>query len=113
MVNSRQSTVDIALAKEAMSGILSGCILGTVVSPIAYKVLGISYHVAVVLFFTMPLVATIASTLGAMIPFACVLVGLDPSVIAAPAMTSIVDVTGLMAYFMIANYIFKIYGLEL
>ena len=99
--------------KEAMSGIFSGLILGIVVSPIAYQVLGISFHVAVVLFFTMPLVATIASTLGAMIPFACVFVNLDPSVIAAPAMTSIVDVLGLMSYFMIANYIFKLVGVEL
>jgi cation transporter-like permease len=101
------------VVKEAMGGILSGVILGSCVSPIAYKILGISFPVAVVLFFTMPLMSTIAATLGAMIPFFCVWVGLDPSVIAAPAMTSIVDVTGLMAYFMIANYIFKLYGLEL
>jgi Mg/Co/Ni transporter MgtE len=48
-----------------------------------------------------------------LIPFVCVLLGLDPSVIAGPAMTSIVDVTGLMSYFLIANQIFKLYGLEL
>jgi Mg/Co/Ni transporter MgtE len=99
--------------KEAMSGVLSGCILGSVVGPIAFKVLGVSFHVAVVLFFTMPLVSTIAGTLGAAIPFVCVLFGLDPSVIAAPAMTSSVDVIGLMSYFLIADYIFKLYGLEL
>ncbi len=99
--------------KECMAGILSGSILGGIVAPVAYKVLGVSFHVAVVLFFTLPLVSMIASTLGAIIPFVCVLVGLDPSVIAAPAMTSLVDVAGLMGYFMIANYIFKLYGLEL
>lgn len=101
------------IIKEAMSGVLSGVILGSIVSPIAYKLLGISFHVAVVLFFTMPLVSTVAGTLGSTIPFVCVLFGLDPSVIAAPAMTSIVDVTGLMSYFLIANQIFKYYGLEL
>ena len=101
------------ILKEGMSGILSGCILGLIVSPIAYKVMGISYHVTTVLFCTMPLVSTVASTLGATIPFICVLFRLDPSVIAAPAMTSIVDVTGLMSYFLIANQIFKMYGLEL
>ena len=99
--------------KEGMSGILSGVILGLIVSPIAYKVMGISYHVTTVLFLTMPLISTVAATLGATIPFICVLVGLDPSVIAAPAMTSIVDVSGLMSYFLIANQIFKMYGLEL
>ncbi|KAL3909662.1 MAG: hypothetical protein SGARI_002490, partial [Bacillariaceae sp.] len=65
--------------KEGMAGVLSGAILGALVSPIAYKLLGVSFHVAVVLFFTLPLVSMIASTLGSMIPFACVLMGLDPS----------------------------------
>lgn len=101
------------IAKEAMAGVMSGLMLGSVVSPIAYKLLGVSHHVATVLFFTMPLVSTIASTLGSFIPFACIFLGLDPSVIAAPAMTSFVDVCGLMSYFMIANYIFKFFGLEL
>jgi cation transporter-like permease len=99
--------------KEAMAGVMSGLILGALVSPVAFKVMGVSFHVALVLFFTLPLVSMVASTLGSLIPFACVLLGLDPSVIAAPAMTSIVDVTGLMSYFLIANQIFKFYGLEL
>ena len=38
---------------------------------------------------------------------------LDPSVIAAPAMTSFVDVAGLMSYFLIANQVFKLFGIEL
>lgn len=99
--------------KESLAGILSGSILGACVAPIAYKGLGVSFHVAIVLFFTLPMVSMIASTLGAIIPFVCVFVKLDPSVIAAPAMTSLVDVAGLMGYFMIANYIFRIFGLEL
>jgi cation transporter-like permease len=98
--------------KETLSGILSGCILGMIVSPIVYKVMGISFHVTTVLFFTMPLLSTIAATLGAVIPFICIFFGLDPSVIAAPAMTSIVDVCGLLSYFLIANKIFKMYGLD-
>ena len=101
------------VAKEAMGGFMSGIILGAVVSPVAYKILGVSYPVATVLFCTMPLVSTIAATLGSLIPFLCIFVGLDPSVIAAPAMTSFVDVCGLMSYFMIANYIFTLHGLEL
>jgi len=39
--------------------------------------------------------------------------GLEPSVIAGPAMTSFVDVAGLMGYFLIAQQVFKIYGVEL
>jgi len=101
------------IVKEALGGLLSGTILSCIVSPVCYGVLGLSFHVAVVLFFTLPLVSMIAATLGSTIPFLCVMIGLDPSVIASPAMTSIVDITGLMSYFMIANYIFRLYGLEL
>ena len=101
------------IMKEALTGVMSGIILGSVVSPIAHYVMGISLHVATVLFFTMPLVSTVAATLGSAIPFICVFLGLDPSVIAAPAMTSFVDVSGLMSYFLIANYIFGLFGLEL
>lgn len=99
--------------KEAAAGLLSGGILGVAVAPIAHYAMGVSFHVALVLCFTLPLVSMIASSLGSFIPFACVFMGLDPSVIAAPAMTSLVDVSGLMSYFMIANYIFKAFGLEL
>lgn len=101
------------IAKEAMSGMMAGTILGLCVGPIAHKAMGISLHVSTVVLCTLPLVSTIAATLGSAIPFACVLLGLDPSVIAAPAMTSFVDVSGLMSYFLIANQVFKLYGLEL
>jgi len=100
------------IMKEALAGVLSGCILGLVVGPVAHKVMGISYHVTMVLFLTMPLLSTIASTLGAIIPFVCVWFGLDASVIAAPAMTSIVDVTGLLAYFVIAQQVFRLFEVE-
>lgn len=101
------------VAKEAMSGLMVGCILGTCVATIAHYLMGISSAVAVVIFATLPLVSTIAATLGSTIPFACVAVGLDPSVIAAPAMTSFVDVTGLLSYFLLANKVFELFGLEL
>ena len=101
------------ISKEALSGLMVGTILGLVVGPISHFGMGISSHVACVLTCTLPLVSTIASTLGSSIPFACTAFGLDPSVIAAPAMTSFVDVSGLMSYFLIANQIFKLFGLEL
>jgi Mg/Co/Ni transporter MgtE len=101
------------IIKEAMSGLIVGCILGMCLGPIVHYGMGISEHVATVLCCTLPLVSTIAATLGSAIPFAAVALGLDPSVIAAPAMTSFVDVSGLMAYFLIANQIFRLFGLEL
>ena len=101
------------IGKEAMSGMMVGIILGAAVGPVAHFGMGISSHVSCVIACTLPLVSTIASTLGSVIPFACLALGLNPSVIAAPAMTSFVDVSGLMSYFLIANQIFNIFGIEL
>jgi cation transporter-like permease len=101
------------IRKEAMSGMLVGMLLGSFVGCMAYFVGGISSHVSVVVCCTLPLLSTIAATLASSIPFGCKLIGLDPAIIAAPAMTTFVDVTGLMSYFLIANRIFAWYGLEL
>ncbi|CAB9507429.1 Divalent cation transporter [Seminavis robusta] len=101
------------VAKEALAGALGGILLSMGVAPTVHYVMGISYHVSVVIFLTLPLVSTIAATLGSAIPFACVAMGLDPSVIAAPAMTSFVDVAGLMAYFLIAQKVFALFGIEM
>jgi cation transporter-like permease len=101
------------IAKEAMSGAMVGIILSSMMAPTAHYVMGVSRHVATVVFFTLPWVSTIAATLGSTIPFVCVALGLDPSVIAAPAMTSFVDVSGLMSYFLIANKVFSVFGIEL
>jgi len=101
------------VAKEAASGLAMGCVLGVMVSVVARTIMGISLHVSAVVMLTVPLVSTIAATLASMLPFACIKVGLDPTVIAAPAMTSFVDVTGLLSYFLIANRVFHLFGLEL
>lgn len=101
------------IAKEAFAGLSMGILLGSAVAPVAHYGLGISPHVSTVIWCTLPLVSTIAATLGSAIPFACVALGLNPSVIAAPAMTSLVDVSGLMSYFLIANRIFGMFGIKL
>jgi len=107
------SDAPTVIRKEAMAGVLSGVMLSLAVAPVAHFIMGISLHVSTVLLLSLPVVSTIASTLGSAIPFFCVFIGLDPSVIAAPAMTSFVDVTGLMSYFVIANHVFAMFGLEL
>ena len=99
--------------KEAMSGLVMGIILGSLIGPISHYVMGISVHVSTVVSVTFPLLSTIAAFLGSILPFVCVILGLDPAVIAAPAMTSFVDVTGLLCYFLLANKIFKLFGMEL
>lgn len=111
-VITRQDAIKV-VGKEAASGLVMGFTLGALVGPISHYVMGISSHVATVVSVTFPLLSTIAAFLGSSLPFVCVILGLDPAVIAAPAMTSFVDVTGLLCYFLIANQIFRLFGLEL
>lgn len=101
------------ILKESLSGILIGLILSVMVAPTVHYGMGISLHVTTVIFFTVQIISVIAATLGSSIPFACAAMGLDPTVIAAPAMTSFVDIMGLMAYFLIAQRIFTWFGIEL
>jgi Mg/Co/Ni transporter MgtE len=101
------------IGKEALSGLTMGMFLGVSLGIVSHYIMGISLHVSTVIFCTLPLISAIAATLGSAIPFLCIALGLDASVIAAPAMTSFVDVTGLLAYFLIANQIFALFGVEL
>ena len=101
------------ILKEACSGLTVGIFLGTVLALVSHFIMGISIHVSTCLCCPLPLVSLIASTLGASIPFLCLMLNLEPSVIAAPAMTSFVDVAGLLSYFLIANQVFHWFGLEL
>ena len=101
------------ITKEALSGLVMGLMLGAIVGPISHYVMGISQHVSTVVSVTFPLLSTIAAFLGSSLPFVGVMLGLNPAVIAAPAMTSFVDVTGLLCYFLLANKIFQLFGLEL
>lgn len=101
------------ILKEALSGLVMGVILGVFVGPICHYGMGISKHVSTVVSVTMPLLSLIAAFLGSLLPFVCVVMGVDPAVIAAPAMTSLVDVTGLLCYFLIANKVFQWFGMQL
>lgn len=109
----RQCDALRVIGKEALSGLTVGLLLGAVLGPVAHYLGGVSVHVSTVVFCTLPLTSTIAGTLAATIPFACRAVGLDPALVAAPAMTTLVDVTGLLGYFVLANRIFQLFGMEL
>mmetsp|Transcript_21195 Transcript_21195/g.29976 ORF Transcript_21195/g.29976 Transcript_21195/m.29976 type:complete len:293 (-) Transcript_21195:61-939(-) len=98
--------------KEASSGFLAGSILGLMVGPIAHYVMGISMHVSAVVTCTLPVTSTIAGTLGSTIPFFCLVLGIDPALVSAPAMTSFVDVSGLLCYFILAKHIFALFNVD-
>ena len=100
------------ITKETITGLGTGCLLSLTTIPLLH-VMKISKHVSVAIMATMPALTVIAALLAAALPFACRAVGGDPTVIAAPAMTTLVDVGGLLVYFMIARLVFTAFGLEM
>ncbi len=92
------------VAKEASSGILLGLLLGGIAFGRA-----LMWHtptdVAACVGLTVLAVCTWANTVGAFIPIAAQRVGIDPTVISAPLITTLVDASGLFLYLSIAKLI--------
>lgn len=101
------------IQREALTGLLMGLVLGVAVGVIAGATV-VDLPVAVTVCLSIPWISTVAATVGSSLPYVCVWFNLgDPAVIAAPAMTSLVDVCGLLSYFWIAQQVLLWYGMEL
>jgi magnesium transporter len=92
------------LTREMSTGMIIGILIG-----------GVAFGRALLWGTTMPLAATVAitvlaictwsTTVGALIPLAAERFGVDPAVLSAPLITTLVDATGLIIYFTIAKLI--------
>ncbi|KNC81786.1 hypothetical protein SARC_05908 [Sphaeroforma arctica JP610] len=100
------------LLKESISGLLVGCALGFLSAFATSFLMGVSEPVSVVVFATLPVLSVTASGLASTLPFLCMYLGLDAAVVSAPLMTTLVDVLGLVSYFMIARGVFSWYGMR-
>jgi len=100
------------ICKEALAGLGAGTLTCVAVVPLL-RIMKISIHVSAAILVTMPVLTVLASSLGAALPFAVLALGADPAVVAAPAMTTLVDVGGLLAYFMIARVVFGAFGVQM
>eukprot|EP01134_Creolimax_fragrantissima_P005423 CFRG5423T1 len=107
-----QSQIELSFFVPLMIG-HGGTALGLGAAIASTTVMGVSHHVAMVVFATLPVLSVTASGLAALLPFMCLAFGLDASVVAAPLMTTLVDVLGLVSYFLIAKVVFCWYGLHL
>lgn len=89
------------LARELSVGLLLGCALSLLAFLPAAWVAGTD--IAVVLSLSLTAVCTLAAAAGGFIPIAARRIGVDPAVISAPFITTFVDATGLVVYFLIAG----------
>ncbi|HVY47227.1 MAG TPA: magnesium transporter [Minicystis sp.] len=90
------------LAKEVATGLLLGVLLGTI-ALFRAKLWGVDWQLALCVGTTVLVVCTWANTVGALIPIAAERVGIDPTVVSAPLITTLVDASGLFIYLSVAK----------
>lgn len=100
------------LAREARVGVLLGGMLAAIALPAGTVFLALrgegwadGARIAVVLAVSLIGVCTLAATAGALMPMLAKRVGIDPAVVSAPFITTIVDATGLLIYFLVARLV--------
>ncbi|MDJ0634609.1 MAG: magnesium transporter [Xenococcaceae cyanobacterium MO_188.B29] len=90
--------------REALAGILLGTILGVMATVWAYWLQG-NLFVAISVGISLIAIALLASVAGSALPFLFRSLGLDPALMSAPFITTVVDVVGVLIYFNIAKLI--------
>jgi magnesium transporter len=100
--------------REIASGLALGGLLGTIgfIRIATWQALFHTYGphyalVGVTIFFSLIGVVMFGTLAGSMLPFLLRLVRLDPASASAPAVATIVDVSGLLIYFSVANLILR------
>jgi len=84
---------------------LTGLLLGSILAAIAFipATLLVSMDIAIILSTALVVVCTLATLIGSVIPLTAQRIGVDPAVVSAPFITTIVDATGLIVYFLVAR----------
>ncbi len=86
--------------RESAVGLQLGAALAVAAFFIVWLVF--SQEIALVVSLTMLAVCTLAALVGSLMPLIAKAIGVDPAVISAPFVTTIVDASGLLVYFLIA-----------
>jgi len=95
------------ILREAGVGAVLGLVLGTAVLIWAY-VLGRDLQVAVVVSTTLMAISVMATLAGGTLPFIFRLFKLDPALVSAPFITTVMDIFGVALYFFIAHLVLRL-----
>ena len=90
------------IGRELASGLVLGLLLAVVAFAFAL-LMGNPPNLALVVALAVIAVCTWANTIGALVPLVAQRVGLDPALVSAPLITTLVDATGLAIYLLIAT----------
>jgi magnesium transporter len=95
------------LQRELLSGLLMGLLLGAVAYGRAL-LWGTSQELAITVGLAILAICTWANTIGSLIPLIAHRFKIDPAVVSAPLITTLVDASGLAIYLLIAKVVMKI-----
>jgi magnesium transporter len=94
------------LRRELGVGVLLGLMLGAIALPVVTVFFG--WEFGLIVSTTLVVICTWASLSGGMLPVIARRLGIDPAVVSAPVITTLVDATGLVIYFLIARAVLGI-----
>ncbi|CAN5649843.1 magnesium transporter [soil metagenome] len=92
------------LLKETQVGLMLGVVMATVMFGRAW-ISGSGYDIAFVVALAVLIIVVWATLIGSILPLILRRLNLDPAVVSAPLITTVVDGTGLMIYFTLAGII--------
>jgi magnesium transporter len=95
------------LLRESITGLALGILLGTIAFVGAWATTG-DQLTGVVLGLAVVAICTWSTCVGALVPITAHLLKVDPTVASAPFITTLVDATGLIIYFLIAKAVLGI-----
>ena len=90
--------------REVWVGLLLGALLGTIVIFWAYWLQG-NWWVSIAVGLSLWLISTLATFFGSIWPLVFKRIGLDPAMVSAPFISTVVDVLGALTYFQVASFI--------
>jgi magnesium transporter len=101
-----RDTIRVVL-RELLSGLVLGSLLGCVA--FGWTLLwGYSTELAAVVALTIVAICIWANVIGSLVPLVARKIGIDPAVVSAPLITTLVDATGLAIYLLIAKALLRL-----
>ncbi len=95
------------IGREVSVGLLLGFLLGVAVLAWAFW-LGRNPQVSLVVALTLISVAVLATAVGSALPFVFRLSKVDPALVSAPLITTVMDISGVMVYFAVAQLLLRL-----
>jgi magnesium transporter len=96
------SDVPRVLGREFLTGLLLGTLLGSIGFVFTWGILHHSATFGLVIAFAILGICIWANCVGAMVPLFAQRVGIDPALVSAPLISTLVDATGLVIFYIVA-----------